>query len=100
MNRPLTLDDVPEDLLTEYGLQRGTGTEPTYRCADSAARVAALFGPRRGRATGRASLRRHGLPQAIPNPEIVSASGVRERAIGSNEEALRSADHRRKEAGL
>ncbi len=34
MNRSLTLDDIPNNLLAEYGLQRGGATVPSYRCTN------------------------------------------------------------------
>jgi hypothetical protein len=32
--RSLTLDEIPAELLTEYGLHRGCATAPSYRCTD------------------------------------------------------------------
>jgi excisionase family DNA binding protein len=46
--RPLTLDDVPDELLAECGLRRGGMTASSYRCTDPAAvlvPVAEITGP-------------------------------------------------------
>ncbi len=32
--RPLTLDYIPDELLSEYALRRGAATEPSYRSTD------------------------------------------------------------------
>ena len=41
--RPLTLDDVPDKLLAEYGLRRGAATGPSYRCTDPAGALVPLI---------------------------------------------------------
>lgn len=34
LNRPLTLDDISDELLAEYGLHRGSTTTLNYRCTN------------------------------------------------------------------
>jgi hypothetical protein len=34
LNRPLTLDHIPDALLVEYGLHRGSAYAVSYRCTD------------------------------------------------------------------
>jgi hypothetical protein len=42
MNRPLTLEHIPIDLLAEYGLRPGGATRPSYRSSDPNAVLVSL----------------------------------------------------------
>jgi ParB-like nuclease domain len=42
MNRPLTLEHIPIDLLAEYGLRPGGSTRPSYRSSDPNAVLVSL----------------------------------------------------------